>query len=48
MIYENHVEEWKNKDISAYLDCYHEDWQIIFHTTGKVMRLADLADQIGI
>ena len=47
MIHEKHVEEWKNKDVSAYLDCYHEDWQITFHSTGKVMRLADLADQIG-
>ena len=47
MIYEKHVGAWKNKDVSAYLDCYHEDWQITFHSTGKVMRLEDLADQIG-
>ena len=28
MIYEKHIEAWKNKDVSAYLDCYHEDWQL--------------------
>ena len=47
MIYEKHVEAWKNKDVSAYLDCYHEDWQITFHSTEKVMRLEDLANQIS-
>ena len=47
MIYEKHVEAWKNRDINAYLDCYHEDWQITFHSTGKVMRLDDLANQIS-
>ena len=47
MIYEKHVEAWKNKNVSAYLDYYHEDWQITSHSTGKVMRLEHLADQIG-
>ena len=47
MIYEKHVEAWKNKNVSAYLDCYQEDWKITFHSTGKVIRLEDLADQIG-
>jgi len=47
MIYEKFVEAWKNKDIEAYLDCYHEDWQITFHSTGRIMRLEKLSDQIG-
>ena len=47
MIYEKHVEAWKNKDVSAYLDFCHADWRITLHSTGKVMRLEDLADQIG-
>ena len=47
MIYEKLVQAWKNKDIETYLDCYHEDWQITFHSTGKVMRLEELSDQIG-
>ena len=28
MIYKKFIEAWKNKDIEAYLDCYHEDWQL--------------------
>ena len=47
MVYEKFVEAWKNKDIKAYLDCYHEDWQITFHSTGRIMRLEELSDQIG-
>ena len=47
MIYEKFVEAWKNKDIEASLDCYHEDWKITFHSTGKVMSLEELSDQIG-
>ena len=47
MVYEKFVEAWKNKDIEAYLDCYHEDWQITFHSTGRIMKLEELSDQIG-
>ena len=41
------VEVWENKDIEAYLECYHEDWQITFHPTGRIMRLEEVSDQIG-
>ena len=27
------------KDIEDYLGCYHKDWQIMFHSTGKVIWL---------
>ena len=47
MVYEKFVETWINKDIEAYLECYHEDWQITFHSTGRIMRLEELSDQIG-
>ena len=33
MVYEKFVAAWKNKDMEAYLDCYHEDWQINFDST---------------
>ena len=44
IIYKKFGEAWKKKDMEAYLDCYHADWQIIFHSTGKVMRLEELSD----
>ena len=47
MVYEKFVETWINKDIEAYLECYHEDWQITFHSKGRIMRLEELSDQIG-
>ena len=37
----------ENKDIETYLDYYQEDWKITFHSTGKVMRLEELSNQIG-
>jgi len=47
MVYEKFVAAWENKDIKAYLDCDHENWQITFHSTGRIMRLEELSDQIG-
>ena len=47
MVYEKFIEAQKAKDIEANLDCYHEDWQITFHSTGRVMGLEELSDQIG-
>ena len=47
MVCEKFVEARKNKDIEAYLECYHEDWQITFHSIGRIMRLEELSDQIG-
>ena len=47
MVYEKFVGTWKNKDIEAYLEWFHEDWQITFHSTGRIMRLEELSDQIG-
>ena len=47
MVYEKFIEAWKAKNIETYLDCYHEDSQITFHSTGRVMGLEELSDQIG-
>ena len=34
-------------DVAGYLACYHEDYEITFHATGKVMRLKDFSSQMG-
>ena len=47
MIYDRYVKAWENFDVKGYLACYHEDYEITFHSTGKVMRLEDFSDQIG-
>ena len=47
MVYEKFVEARNNKDIEAYLDCYHKDWQITFQSTERRIRLEELSDQIG-
>ena len=47
MVYEKFVDAWKNKGIKAYLDCYDEDRQINSHSTGRIMGLEELSDQLG-
>ena len=47
MIYERYVTAWENLDVEGYLACYHEDYEITCHSTGKVMRLEDISGQIG-
>ena len=47
MIYDRYVKAWENLDVEGYLACHHEDYEILFHSTGKVMRLKDFSGQIG-
>ena len=31
----------KNKDVKGHRECFHDDWQFVFHSSGKVMTRAD-------
>jgi ketosteroid isomerase-like protein len=35
-IYEKMLEAWNNRDVDAYWACLHDDWQMTWHSTGKV------------
>ena len=35
-IYEKMLEAWNNRDVDAYWACLHNDWQMTWHSTGKV------------
>ena len=39
---------WNTQDIAGYFSCLHEDYQMIFHSTGKSLRLEDFdMDQLA-
>ena len=40
MIYEKFMRTWNTQDIAGYFSCLHEDYQMIFHFTGKTLRCA--------
>ena len=46
MICDEYFTAWDNLDIDGYLACIHEDYEITFHATGKVMRLEEFSSQI--
>ena len=48
MIYEKFMQTWNTQDIAGYFSCLHEDYQMIFHSTGKTLRLEDFdMDQLA-
>ena len=48
MIYEKFMHTWNTQDIAGYFSCLHEDYQMIFHSTGKTLRLEDFdMDQLA-
>ena len=47
LICDRYFTAWDNLDIDEDLACVHEDYDITFHTTGRVMRLKELSSQTG-
>ena len=48
MIYEKFMHTWNTQDIAGYFSCLHEDYQMVFHSTGKTLRLEDFdTDQLA-
>ena len=35
-IYEKMLEAWKNRDVDAYWACLHDDWEMTWHSSGRV------------
>ena len=48
MIYEKFMNTWNTQDIAGYFSCLHDDYQMIFHSTGKILSLEDFdMDQLA-
>ena len=37
-LYEKMKSAQAERDVAAFNACYHEDWEFLFHSTGRVMR----------
>jgi hypothetical protein len=48
MLYEKFMQTWNSQDIAGYFSCLHDDYQMIFHSTGKILSLEDFdTDQLA-
>ena len=43
MLFQRFVDAWENKDAQAELDLYHDDWEMTFHSTGKILKKHDMS-----
>ena len=35
-IYEKMLDAWNNREVDAYWACLHDEWEMTWHSTGKV------------
>ena len=40
-LFKKYTSAWNETDISAYLELHHDDYEMIFHSTGEVRKLED-------
>ena len=43
MIFDKLVDAWDRKDAESELALFHEDWEVKFHSSGRVMKKADMS-----
>ena len=41
-LFEKYTEAWNQNDISAFLECHHDDYELVFHSTGEVKKMEDI------
>ncbi len=42
-LYNKLTEAWENHDVEAYWACFHPDWEMTWHSTGKVTNLNSMS-----
>ena len=42
-LYNKLTEAWENHDVEAYWACFHPDWKMTWHSTGKVTNLNSMS-----
>ena len=42
-LYSKMTEAWENHDVEAYWACFHPDWEMTWHSTGKVTNLNSMS-----
>ena len=44
-LYSKLTEAWENHDVEAYWACFHPDWEMTWHSTGKVTNLNSISTE---
>ena len=38
-LFENYTKAWNEKDITAFVECHHDDYELVIHSTGEVKKM---------
>ena len=38
-LFEKYTKAWNEKDISAFVECHHNDYEFVIHSTGEALML---------
>ena len=41
-LFEKYTKAWNEKDISAFVECHHDDYEFVIHSTGEVRKMEDI------
>jgi hypothetical protein len=41
-LFEKYAKAWNEADISALLECHHDDYELVSHSTGEVKKMDDI------
>ena len=41
-LFEKYTKAWNESDISALLECHHDDYELVSHSTGEVKKMDDI------
>ena len=41
-LFENYTKAWNEKDITAFVECHHDDYELVIHSTGEVKKMEDI------
>ena len=40
-LFENYTKAWNEKDITAFVERHHKDYELVIHSTGEVKKMED-------
>ena len=41
-LFENYTKAWNKKDITAFVEYHHDDYELVIHSTGEVKKMEDI------
>ena len=41
-LFEKYTKAWNEKDITAFVECHHDDYELVIHPTGEVKKMEDI------